>query len=121
LDERPNGYPTKDAIECYFKKRVQILAKLEQHIRGSVFDDKKSYFKTISSQKVLNKDFPACKVEKLVQATRNMLLIETMHRKDRWLKEVTDGFDEMKTKHRAVELKPDPSPKWRVFPKKTNK
>jgi hypothetical protein len=120
LDERPNGYPTKDAIECYFKKRVQILAKLEQHIRSSVFNDEKEkqHFQSITSEKVRNDVFPTFQDENLVQATRNMLLIETMHRKDRWLKEVTDGFEEMKTKHRAVELTADPSPQWRVFPKK---
>ena len=44
-------------------------------------------------------------------------LIETMHEKDRWTKEATEGFTHMKMEQRSVEVlnEGNVAPRWRVW------
>jgi hypothetical protein len=110
--------PELTLIKSHFQRRVTILQQMEEHIRTVEFGENnfKGHFENLTANKVLNKSFPEFESEKIVQASRNMLLIDTMHRKDRWLKEVTEGFERMSAEGRSVQLNAtDKPPEWRQF------
>ena len=111
----------KNVVACYFKKRVEILQELEAHVR-SKFESPQSHFKIVRNDKVLNTlegvfSDPPKDDSNLVTAAREMLLIETMHQKDRWLKEATEGFHQMESDQRSVKLvdNDEKKPKWKVW------